>query len=480
MDVCIKKQLIATTSSDKSVRVWDYERKSLEIIETFSDEGHGIAFHPSGFHIVAGFTDRLRFINLVENKLVVYKELPLKNCKEIKFCNGGQMVAVASGNIIHVFNFYTGECPPHFIFKGQETNITSLHWKVDDTGFYSSNWNGIIERANLSNGASEMIYSLKGTKISCVLEVVGKPSIVYAGTSDRQIRSFRDNTPLAVMDAGATLGNLIVTKGRDYMFAGVEEKQKPGPIRVYKYPLNGDFGEVEAHSSEIKRIRLSYNNKFLFSAGSDGTLFIFEVKRSPKLDDIRIAYSGDILANSKELSGMVKEIEDLREENKEKMEENERIFNEEKQKKLNEIQQRQMILDEQIKIYEEFIRQSEEETETEIRAYNERLQSLIDDFEERKIEEKKNYKQKMKEEDERMIELDKEIKEQTSNHNRIINDAIKRHKEILESLKEKHKEELTKVKDEEKELTQKITKSEKYYVGKRTDLEEKNWKNLDI
>ena len=124
MDVCIKKQLIVTASTDKTVRIWDYERKSLEISCIFKEEGHGVAFHPSGFHIVVGFTDKLRFINIISKTLVVYKEIPLKSCKVIKFCYGGHLVAVASGNVIHIYNFYTGECPPNFIFKGQETNIT--------------------------------------------------------------------------------------------------------------------------------------------------------------------------------------------------------------------------------------------------------------------------------------------------------------------------------------------------------------------
>ena len=35
MDVCIKKYLVATCSIDKTVRIWNYNTKTLEICETF-------------------------------------------------------------------------------------------------------------------------------------------------------------------------------------------------------------------------------------------------------------------------------------------------------------------------------------------------------------------------------------------------------------------------------------------------------------
>lgn len=65
MDVCIKKNLIATCSIDKTVRIWNNNPPQLEICETFQDEAYSIAFHPSGFHVVIGFTDRIRMMNVL-------------------------------------------------------------------------------------------------------------------------------------------------------------------------------------------------------------------------------------------------------------------------------------------------------------------------------------------------------------------------------------------------------------------------------
>lgn len=38
-------------------------------------------------------------------------------CKEIKFSNGGHLFAVANNTQIHVFQTYTGDNPPQYVFK---------------------------------------------------------------------------------------------------------------------------------------------------------------------------------------------------------------------------------------------------------------------------------------------------------------------------------------------------------------------------
>jgi WD40 repeat protein len=52
LDVCIRKQLIVTCSKDKSVKIWNYVNKTLEISQFLPEEALAVAFHPSGFHIV--------------------------------------------------------------------------------------------------------------------------------------------------------------------------------------------------------------------------------------------------------------------------------------------------------------------------------------------------------------------------------------------------------------------------------------------
>jgi len=97
MDICIKKNLIATCSIDKTVRIWNNTNPpTLDICEVFNDEAYSVAFHPSGFHLIVGFTDRVRMMNVFSKSLKSFHVIPIKGCREIKFSNGGQLFACAS------------------------------------------------------------------------------------------------------------------------------------------------------------------------------------------------------------------------------------------------------------------------------------------------------------------------------------------------------------------------------------------------
>jgi WD40 repeat protein len=48
-------------------------------------------------------------------------------------------------------------------------------------------------------------------------------------------------------------------------------------VQIWKFPLE-KINEVQAHSQNVTRMRISYDNKFLFSAGKDGSLVIMDIK----------------------------------------------------------------------------------------------------------------------------------------------------------------------------------------------------------
>ena len=48
LDICIRKPLIASCSTDKSVRLWNYNDRTCELTKWFADEIFSIAIHPTG------------------------------------------------------------------------------------------------------------------------------------------------------------------------------------------------------------------------------------------------------------------------------------------------------------------------------------------------------------------------------------------------------------------------------------------------
>jgi WD40 repeat protein len=96
----VRKALLATCSLDKSVKVWNYLEHTLECSKEFEEGAIALAFHPSGLLMVVAFEDKIRMMNIYEHDLVVIKEIPIKNCKEIKFSNGGHLFAIANQSVV--------------------------------------------------------------------------------------------------------------------------------------------------------------------------------------------------------------------------------------------------------------------------------------------------------------------------------------------------------------------------------------------
>ena len=50
-------------------------------------------------------------MSIFEHSLESFKEIPVKHCREVSFCNGGHLVAIVNSTMIDIYNFYTGDNP---------------------------------------------------------------------------------------------------------------------------------------------------------------------------------------------------------------------------------------------------------------------------------------------------------------------------------------------------------------------------------
>lgn len=307
LDTCIKKHLIATCSIDKTVRIWNYISKSLEICEVFQDEAYSVAFHPSGFHIIVGFTDKIRMMNVFSKSLKSFKEIPIKSCREIRFSNGGHLFAAVNQHAVHVFNFYTGENPPELIFKGHLGKVRCISWYEDDTGFVSAGWDGNIFSWNLkdNNTPETDPFKHKGTNFSNVVKVADQ-NVIYAVGTDKTIKEIGEKGQQKLYEAGITISQIALMHGGRVLIAGTADDDRPGAVMVLKLPFNRIF-EIQAHSLPIERLRLSFDNNYLFSAGQDGGVVLFDIKdRDPNRlkrdkDVMSVTISEEILTQKSEL-----------------------------------------------------------------------------------------------------------------------------------------------------------------------------------
>jgi len=324
LDTCIRKPLVVTCALDRSVRVWNYLDKSTDILKFFREDALCVAFHPSGLHVVVGFTDKLRMLNVLMDDIRSCREFAIKGCREVRFSYGGQFFAAANNNVVHVYATYTGELVA--VLRGHSNRVTAISWKPDDRRLLTCGADGTALLWSL-RGASKVGDGHSQARCSYIDAALSpEGDVAYVTGSDNMLKEIDMVTGLARTEhwtggGGSTLGPLALANSQQVLFVGSAEQGRPGMVRLYRLPLAKDrppptpallsggaqssasptsilspgqagstlvsssagsspqsFVEYHCHDLPVSRLRLSFDNQFLFSAGEDGSLCIFETQ----------------------------------------------------------------------------------------------------------------------------------------------------------------------------------------------------------
>jgi WD40 repeat protein len=291
MDVCTRKPLVVTCGVDKSVRVWNYIDKTCELCKFFNEEAYSVAFHPSGFHLIIGFSDKLRLMNLLMEDMRTYRDIPIKQCRECRFSNGGQYFAAVSSSsaahpTIQVYKTYT--CEVVETLRGHNNKVRSIAWTADDSTIVSTGMDGAVYEYNLlaEGRRSQTDFVLKGTMFSCVI-VHTDPSTgsntMYVVGNDKTLKEVSGGQCQNSVESQLTLGQIVLSNSAKTLFAAVAHPDAQAPIRCYKFPLDGYYTEYACHSAQCNRIRITFDDYYLFTCSDDGCLFIFDVRKKDRV-----------------------------------------------------------------------------------------------------------------------------------------------------------------------------------------------------
>merc|ERR1719331_146190 len=226
MDVCIRKPWVVTCGMDKTVRIWNYAERSQELCKFFLEEAFSVAFHPSGFHLIVGFSDKLRLMNLLMEDMRSFKEIPIKACRECRFSNGGQYFAAVNSNTIQVYKTYT--CEVICNLRGHNSKVRSLCWTADDSSLVSAGADGGVYEYNIiGEGRRITDWVHKGTNFSCVIvytDPQSQSNTMYVVGSDKMLKEIHNSQLTNYLEAQSTLGQLALSGGAVRpLFAGVAE-----------------------------------------------------------------------------------------------------------------------------------------------------------------------------------------------------------------------------------------------------------------
>lgn len=302
LDSCIRKSLVATSSSD-SIRIWNYFDDKSEITKLFSDLVLTISFHPSGLYILVGFQDSLKLMNVLDNDLSVLREFPLKSVKVTSFSTGGQYFAASSYNMVYIYSTWTFEVLG--TLKGHTGLITSISWVSDDSRIVTvGNEGGIYDwdLKDMSNYQGIGIkrqyeYVERGCMYTSICLGVDKKTI-YAVGSDNTLKEVVEGRLKRQLNSDITLTNVCISNSGKFLITGTQN----GSIRVIKHPFGEEdfnsFQEYFVHAGPITQLQISFDDQFLFSTGHDGCLFIFRIDSGSSKNFI---YADEILVTRADL-----------------------------------------------------------------------------------------------------------------------------------------------------------------------------------
>ncbi|CAK0790838.1 unnamed protein product, partial [Prorocentrum cordatum] len=324
MDVCTRKPLVVTCGVDKSVRVWNYIEKTCDLCKFFNEEAYSVAFHPSGFHLIIGFQDKLRLMNLLMEDMRTYRDIPIKACKECRFSNGGQLFAAVSSTsaahpTIQVYKTYT--CELVETLRGHNNKVRSIAWTADDSTIVSTGVDGAVYEYNLltEGRRSPNDFVLKGTTFSCVI-VHTDPSTgsntMYCVGSDKTLKEVSGGVCHNSVESQQTLGQIVLANSAKALFAAVAQPDQQAPVRCYKFPLDGNYVEYACHSAQCNRIRITFDDYYLFTCSDDGCLFIFDVRKKDRVvskreKDSALSWADEILVTRTHLDEKQAQLQEL-------------------------------------------------------------------------------------------------------------------------------------------------------------------------
>ncbi|KAI3369623.1 hypothetical protein L3Q82_025335 [Scortum barcoo] len=273
LSVCIRKPLVATSSLDHSVRIWNYETKVLELYKEFQEEAYSVALHPTGLFILVGFSDKLRLMNLLIDDIRTFKEFTVRGCRECSFSHGGHMFAAVNGNVIHIYSVTSFENILNL--KGHNGKVRGIEWSLDDSLLVSCGMDGAVYEWNTQTGKRESESVLKSCSYTDVAFSSDCKTILAVGT-DFTLKEIQDCQVLREVPADeVTHTTVAVSHSSKVVFTGTSS----GTVRAIKYPLpiQKEWIMYQAHCGPVTKMAVTFDDQFLLTVSEDGCLLMWKI-----------------------------------------------------------------------------------------------------------------------------------------------------------------------------------------------------------
>lgn len=130
MDICLWKPIVVTGGCDRTVRIWNYETSSVQLVQNCDSDILSISLHPSSLQILIGFEKYTRIDFVHQENLSNVWRSDISTNGSSNFSSGGAYFALGIGPYVQVYDAYTYQtlC----ILRGHSSTVRSICWKSND------------------------------------------------------------------------------------------------------------------------------------------------------------------------------------------------------------------------------------------------------------------------------------------------------------------------------------------------------------
>jgi len=276
LDVCIRKPFLVTSGYDRTVKVWNWNEKKMIINKLFSEDPLCVAMHPSGLHVVVGFADKVRIMNILMDDIRGFKDFSIKGCSEVKFSNGGQYFAAINASAVQIYETYTFNNVA--TLRGHTAKVTSLWWYADDSQLVTASTDNSVLVWNIHSNSRTQEHQNKGCSFTSA--VLDNKSLLFVSGSDDTLKLISEGKMKRTVDLPVCITSLELTKTpQNWLFAATNA----GMLMAFKIAslvkqsAEPQIVDVQAHTQPISRMRVSNDDTMLVTASQDGCICIFDV-----------------------------------------------------------------------------------------------------------------------------------------------------------------------------------------------------------